>query len=64
MLKLYTYDEDFYSFTEQSKFLIQKLQSGEILDAQIRDAIFFIENAMPLEILNPKNISKYTMVSP
>ena len=60
MLKLYTYDEDFYSFTEQSKFLIQKLQSGEILDAQIRDAIFFIENKIPLEILNPKNILKYT----
>ena len=57
MLKLYTYDND---FTEQSKFLIQKLQSGEILDAQIRDAIFFIENEIPLEILNPKNISKYT----
>ena len=60
MLKLYTYDDDFNSFTEQCKFLAQKLQSGEILDAQIRDAIFFIENQMPLEILNPKNISKYT----
>ena len=59
MLKLYTYDDDFNSFTEQSKFLAQKLQSGEILDAQIRDAIFFIENEMPLEIINPKNISKY-----
>ena len=60
MLKLYTYDDDFNSFTEQCKFLAQKLQSGEILDAQIRDAIFFIENDMPLEILNPKNILKYT----
>ena len=60
MLKLYTYDDDFNSFTEQCRLLAQKLQNGEILDAQIRDAIFFIENEMPLEILNPKNISKYT----
>ena len=60
MLKLYTYDDDFNSFTEQCRLLAQKLQSGEILDAQIRNAIFFIENESPLEILNPKNISKYT----
>ena len=60
VLKIQTYNEGFYDCEAWGKELVAKLRSGEVASGQIKQAGFLLENAIPLEILNTKNISKYS----
>ena len=60
VLKIHTYDKYGVPMEAECKELISKLRSGEVSRGQIRQAQFFLENGIPLEVCNPKNISKYT----
>lgn len=60
VLKLYKYDDGFYDTSLLAKDLIKKLNSGEILNSQIKQAQFMAENGIPFDIFNLKNIAKYS----
>ena len=58
MLKLHTYED--FVFADECMSLAKKLRTGEIKDSQIKEASFFIENQIPLEVFNLKNLSNYS----